>query len=813
MLATALLSGISVNAQNEFSIQAGGGLSAPNYELSQDKKATNGFGGEIGLGYTCFFNSQWGFGTGIGLGFYNSEADLSGFSLEISDFKNEFGASKWRTTLNKYVEKQSVMFANIPLMLQFQGDGAGTNFFLRAGAKIGIPVSATYTVDNASMTNAAFMPPPFDYWIEAPKFAGLGTFDNYSVNEKLSLNLAFSLALETGLKWRLSDNSALYTGVYVNYGLNDIRKEADRPFLKQNVADPEHFSTNSVLASQGLTDKASLLAAGVTFRLAFGKSSSASGAAFSTQELNRLFAMSERERKEKFAKVVAAMGVSVSTSELEREFMAGERESKRKFAEIAAARGIAFSPSELDQIFLLPERDRKAKFAEIAHRRGASITAAELEQQFVASERERNAKFASIAARHGVSISASELARILALDDRDRNANFAKMAATNGVTITAPELEQHYALVERERNARFAEIAAKHGIVFSASELQQLFAMNEHERKAKFAEVVAKQGKKTISASELEKQFALVEHERDAEFAEIVAKYGITLSAPELARLFAADDRERKVTFTKLATTRGVNIIEPELERQFAEVKRRSKTKFAEVAARHGAFFSTPDLEELFAGSVRDRNAKFTEVAAKQGVAFSVNELEELFAVLERERETKFAAFAAARGIDVTTPELDRIFMMTERRREARLAQDAAAEIAAIEAAANAREANRAIIAQLQSSEILYEVGKVFPPADAQRMLDRKASLMKVYPSFDLLLEGHSCDIGTHEVNYRIGLERAVVVKNYLVDKGIAPERIRVVSKAETEPRVPNSSARNRDLNRRLVFIVIDAGK
>jgi outer membrane protein OmpA-like peptidoglycan-associated protein len=61
-----------------------------------------------------------------------------------------------------------------------------------------------------------------------------------------------------------------------------------------------------------------------------------------------------------------------------------------------------------------------------------------------------------------------------------------------------------------------------------------------------------------------------------------------------------------------------------------------------------------------------------------------------------------------------------------------------------------------------------------------------------------------TCDTGTETVNMHVGQQRADFAKDYLVKKGISPDRLRTFSKGETEPAFPNTSKENRKKNRRL---------
>jgi hypothetical protein len=80
--------------------------------------------------------------------------------------------------------------------------------------------------------------------------------------------------LETGIKWKVSEKNAFYTGIYFDYGLNSIQKESIRDFLEYNPANPPDYKYNGILQSQlqgnAFTDKVTPFAFGVKIKLAFG---------------------------------------------------------------------------------------------------------------------------------------------------------------------------------------------------------------------------------------------------------------------------------------------------------------------------------------------------------------------------------------------------------------------------------------------------------------------------------------------------------------------------------------------------------------
>jgi outer membrane protein OmpA-like peptidoglycan-associated protein len=69
---------------------------------------------------------------------------------------------------------------------------------------------------------------------------------------------------------------------------------------------------------------------------------------------------------------------------------------------------------------------------------------------------------------------------------------------------------------------------------------------------------------------------------------------------------------------------------------------------------------------------------------------------------------------------------------------------------------------------------------------------------------FVVILEGHTDSIGTESYNQQLSERRAEVVRDYLVDHGVAAEKIRSVGYGETRPTADNSTPEGRALNRRV---------
>jgi OOP family OmpA-OmpF porin len=71
-------------------------------------------------------------------------------------------------------------------------------------------------------------------------------------------------------------------------------------------------------------------------------------------------------------------------------------------------------------------------------------------------------------------------------------------------------------------------------------------------------------------------------------------------------------------------------------------------------------------------------------------------------------------------------------------------------------------------------------------------------------------LGGHTDSTGTEEHNIRLSLERAGSVKQYLINKGINPLRIKAVGYGSSVPIADNLQEEGRALNRRTELKLVD---
>jgi outer membrane protein OmpA-like peptidoglycan-associated protein len=87
--------------------------------------------------------------------------------------------------------------------------------------------------------------------------------------------------------------------------------------------------------------------------------------------------------------------------------------------------------------------------------------------------------------------------------------------------------------------------------------------------------------------------------------------------------------------------------------------------------------------------------------------------------------------------------------------------------------------------------------------ASRENLATLAASLDK-YPNTDLLIVGHTDDVGSDTYNQSLSERRARAAASYLASQGVASTRLRTLGLGESEPVASNTTETGRDQNRRV---------
>jgi large repetitive protein len=106
---------------------------------------------------------------------------------------------------------------------------------------------------------------------------------------------------------------------------------------------------------------------------------------------------------------------------------------------------------------------------------------------------------------------------------------------------------------------------------------------------------------------------------------------------------------------------------------------------------------------------------------------------------------------------------------------------------------------------------INFDTGSDNISGRSQALVDRIAEKIKANPGVKRIrIEGHTDDVGGAKKNQELSQARAESVRNYLIKKGVEPERLQAVGYGDTRPLDKRKTSDARAKNRRVEFIIVE---
>ena len=109
-----------------------------------------------------------------------------------------------------------------------------------------------------------------------------------------------------------------------------------------------------------------------------------------------------------------------------------------------------------------------------------------------------------------------------------------------------------------------------------------------------------------------------------------------------------------------------------------------------------------------------------------------------------------------------------------------------------------------ALPVRARSYTLNFEFGKAVLTAESRSLLDRILQEMGQLPAPEMIIVGHTDDVGTDAVNDKLSLERANSVLSQIKAKGIVPRDVTTVGRGKRDPLYPAKSGVQEPRNRRV---------
>ena len=108
-----------------------------------------------------------------------------------------------------------------------------------------------------------------------------------------------------------------------------------------------------------------------------------------------------------------------------------------------------------------------------------------------------------------------------------------------------------------------------------------------------------------------------------------------------------------------------------------------------------------------------------------------------------------------------------------------------------------------------ENSGVYFATAKHDINAKSKETLDKLVAILKEYPETNVLVAGHTDNVGKDEYNLGLSQRRAQAVTNYFKSKGLAGSRFTTKWYGERNPVASNETADGRAKNRRVNVVIV----
>jgi len=155
------------------------------------------------------------------------------------------------------------------LLLQYHSTGNDLQWYLNAGGKVFLPFASSFALSAKQLVLSGYYP---DFNIEIANLPqhGFGTINNWKATASPKLKPTAALSAATGFGFGLAHGLRLYAGVYVDYGLTDMRDSKDyKPLAPYSATGVNTVKAGSLLNSP-YAGQVNLLSFGIQLKLGLG---------------------------------------------------------------------------------------------------------------------------------------------------------------------------------------------------------------------------------------------------------------------------------------------------------------------------------------------------------------------------------------------------------------------------------------------------------------------------------------------------------------------------------------------------------------
>jgi outer membrane protein OmpA-like peptidoglycan-associated protein len=204
--------------------------------------------------------------------------------------------------------------------------------------------------------------------------------------------------------------------------------------------------------------------------------------------------------------------------------------------------------------------------------------------------------------------------------------------------------------------------------------------------------------------------------------------------------------------------------------------------------------------------------------AAQEAKARAEADAQRQAAMLQEQQAREQAALAGQQAAQAAQQAQDAQSQAQQAQQQAQLAQQQAAQserdkqelraklLLQFNRILETRDTVRGLVVNI--GDVLFDTGRYTLRPPAREALAKLSGIVLAYPGLRLTVEGHTDSTGTSTFNQKLSEQRAMTVRDYLVQQGVDMNSVTAAGLGEGMPIADNATAAGRQKNRRVEIIV-----
>lgn len=112
---------------------------------------------------------------------------------------------------------------------------------------------------------------------------------------------------------------------------------------------------------------------------------------------------------------------------------------------------------------------------------------------------------------------------------------------------------------------------------------------------------------------------------------------------------------------------------------------------------------------------------------------------------------------------------------------------------------------------EIAMKAVQFQTGSAVLKSESNTILNQIVDIMQRYPDFNMMISGHTDNVGSADLNQSLSEKRAKACFDYLIRSGVNASRLSHAGFGESRPISTNENEKGRSLNRRVEFNLIPA--